>query len=83
MNLAGIDFAKVEERILALVAKPDEGAKCEEAAMGIPFYVPCGKPAEFIIANRNERVNMCPMCANHNIKNRGASFLLTNGETLR
>lgn len=61
---------------------PEPGQKCLECALGFSFYVPCGKPAEFIIENRDERVPMCPMCADHNVRNRGAKYgRLDNPET--
>lgn len=54
--------------------KPAEGETCKECVMGSPIYIPCGKPAEFIIENRGEVVPMCQMDADHNVRNRGASY---------
>lgn len=58
--------------MLALKAKPDG---CEECVMGAPFYVPCNKPATQLIGwkHRTEGpYRMCDMCADHNVRNRGA-----------
>lgn len=49
------------------------GLKCKEAALGLPFYLPCGKPADFIvgwIGRDDEHIPMCWMCADHNVRNR-------------
>lgn len=53
---------------------PPEGAKCVECVMGMSIYIPCGKSAEFMIENRGEVNPMCWMCADHNVRNRGASY---------
>lgn len=52
--------------------RPPEGETCKECALGMPFYIPCGKPAEYIVVNRNEVVPMCFPCADHNVRMRGA-----------
>lgn len=54
---------------------PEPGATCLECALGVPIYIPCGKPAEFVIENRSEVVPMCAMCADHNVRNRGANYM--------
>lgn len=51
------------------------GEACKECAMGSSVYIPCGRTAEFIIDNRGEITPMCWMCANHNVKNRGAKYV--------
>ena len=53
-----------------LKAKPD---CCEEASLlSHSFYIPCNRPAAYIVENRGERYRMCDMCADHNVRNRGA-----------
>lgn len=62
--------------------KPVAGTKCQEAALGLPFYLPCGKPADFIVGwhrRTDEAIPMCWMCADHNVRNRGGKKL-TEGE---
>lgn len=49
---------------------------CREAAMGVPGYIPCGKPATYVVENRGEVNPMCPACADHNVRNRGARYML-------
>lgn len=55
-----------------ITAKP---GTCEEASMFAPpgCYLPCGQPATTRVRHeRDQRTyNMCDMCADHNIKNRG------------
>lgn len=78
-----VDFKKLSVKLQAHLTPPDaeskiapaEGATCTECVMGSPIYVPCGKPAEYVIENRNERNPMCAMCADHNVRNRGASYM--------
>ena len=51
---------------------------CEEAALGMPLYVPCNKPARYMVGwlHRKEGpYRMCEMCAYHNVRNRGATAL--------
>lgn len=69
-----------------LKANPD---CCEEAALGIPFYAPCNKPATKIIGWKGRSdtpIRMCDDCANHNIKNRNGyalrSFPPAKGSTM-
>lgn len=48
---------------------------CEEAALGIPFYAACNKPAVVMVGwprRREGPYRMCQECAWHNTKNRGA-----------
>ncbi len=54
-----------------LKANPD---CCEEAALGIPFYTPCNKPATNVVAwkgRSDPAIRMCDFCTNHNVHNRG------------
>lgn len=49
-------------------------ATCKEAALGLPFYMPCGKPAVKIVGwkwRQDTPIPMCAMCADHNVRNRG------------
>lgn len=59
-----------------LKAKPD---CCEEASpMSHNFYIPCNKPAVAMVGwpDRGEGpYRMCPACADHNARNRGASYM--------
>lgn len=54
-----------------LTAKP---GGCEEASsLSAQFYIPCNRPAERMVKTADPRpYRMCGMCANHNVKNRGA-----------
>jgi hypothetical protein len=47
---------------------------CEEASpMSHNFCIPCNRPATRMIKNRDPRpYRMCDMCADHNVRNRGA-----------
>ena len=50
---------------------------CQEARTGLAFnwYIPCRKPATKLIGwpDRGEGpYDMCEMCADHNLRNRGA-----------
>jgi len=49
---------------------------CEEASTASrDFYIPCNRPATQVVRHRDDAdYRMCDMCANHNIKNRGAVF---------
>jgi hypothetical protein len=60
-------------------AVPTPGTKCEEAShLSHKFYIPCGRPAEYIVKNRDPRpYAMCEACADHNVRNRGARYVLT------
>jgi len=56
--------------------KPPLGSRCEETSL---FYSPllCFAPAEFVVKNCDPKpYNMCAMCADHNVKNRGARYVL-------
>lgn len=55
---------------------PAEGATCRECAMGSPIYIPCGRPATCIVTNRGETYPMCRACGDHNVKNRGARYVI-------
>lgn len=44
--------------------------------MGAPVYVPCGKPAAYVVKNNDPRPYvMCAACADHNVKNRNAKIV--------
>jgi hypothetical protein len=58
----------------------DEVAKnvqCQEASpLSTHSYVPCDKPATFLVDNGDQRPYlMCGLCAHHNVQNRGAKIL--------
>ena len=58
---------------MELKAKP---GCCEEASMlSHQFYIPCNRPAVRMIKNKDPQspYRMCEMCADHNVKNRGAT----------
>lgn len=50
---------------------------CEEASLlSRQFYIPCNKPARYIVRNRDPQpYRMCEICADHNVRNRGAKIL--------
>ena len=53
---------------------------CEEAnpVLSHKSYVPCGRPAKYLIKTRDPRLYlMCEFCAEHNVRNRGAAIILT------
>ena len=54
-----------------------QGKTCEEASShSVIAYVPCGKPAVALVKNRDPKPYlMCEMCADHNVKNRGATIV--------
>ena len=60
-----------------------EGRTCEEASMlSVRMYIPCGKPATFLVKNRDPKPYfMCEACADHNVRNRGAKILASAGST--
>ncbi len=82
-------FEDVAADYLALIVKwlekvggkrklPPAGSRCEETSM---FYspLPCFAPAEFVVKNSDPKpYNMCAGCADHNVKNRGAHYVLEN-----
>lgn len=59
------------------------GATCQDASpLSTTHYIPCGKPGAYVI--QHSRANeppyvMCAMCADRNVKNRGAR-LIRRGE---
>lgn len=57
---------------------PPPGTKCEEASpLSRQYYIPCGQPAEFMVQTRDPRpYAMCAMCADHNVHNRGARYVM-------
>ncbi len=51
---------------------------CQEAALGVPFYAPCNKPAMSIVGwkGRSEpAIRMCEACTYHNVRNRGGEIV--------
>ena len=60
------------------VKKPAPGTTCEEASqLSHNFYIPCGMPAMFVVRNRDpDSYNMCAACASHNVKDRGARYVM-------
>lgn len=48
---------------------------CEEASvLSRQYYIPCNRPATRLIKLRELKpARMCEMCADHNIRNRGAT----------
>lgn len=57
--------------------KPKPGAPCAECAMGSPVYVPCGRPASYVvIGSDGVAIPMCATDADHNVQNRGATLAL-------
>ena len=65
------------------IALPPVGARCQECVMGSQKYLPCSKPAIRIVTwNRAnaETYTMCAGCADHNVKNRGARYVLQGEE---
>lgn len=60
---------------------PPTGSRCEETSMFYP-PLPCSAPAEFVVKNSDPKpYNMCAMCADHNVKNRGACYLMEGEPT--
>lgn len=59
---------------MGLKAKP---GGCEEASPhSHGFYIPCNRPAEFVVDNGGSTTyRMCEMCTDHNVKNRGAKIV--------
>ena len=57
---------------MPIEAKP---GGCEEAAIGMPGYIPCNKPATKMIGwpGREGPYRMCDGCAHRNTRNRGAT----------
>lgn len=48
---------------------------CEEAALGVPGYIPCNKPAVSVVKQPDgNKVAMCVACAWHNVNNRGGEL---------
>lgn len=60
------------------IALPPVGATCQECVMGSPHYLPCSKPAIRIVnhPNHGETYFMCEGCADHNVRNRAARYVL-------
>ena len=54
---------------------------CQEASpISKGEYVPCGRIAEYIVDSGDEHPYwMCPSCAVHNVKNRGAVLWFPSG----
>ena len=50
---------------------------CEECALGVSTYIPCNKPAAYIVGWKGRSdppIRMCEACADHNVKNRGGEI---------
>jgi hypothetical protein len=57
-----------------------EGLRCEEASIhSRETFIPCGALAAAVIWHQRDKraYLMCPMCAWHNVKNRGGRLLMT------
>lgn len=58
---------------------PAPGAKCQEASpLSHKFYIACGRLATAVIYFPNHKegpYDMCPMCADHSVRNRGAVYV--------
>ena len=52
-------------------------ARCQEASIfSRESYIPCGAPAVAVIRHKRERdYYMCLGCADHNLRNRGATLV--------
>lgn len=51
---------------------------CQEAALGIPFYAPCNKPAVNVVGWKGRSdapVRMCFACTDHNVRHRGGEIV--------
>lgn len=59
------------------IADVEEG-RCQEASMfSKEEYIPCNEPATHRILQPDGNVlRMCDLCADHNVRNRGAKELL-------
>lgn len=59
---------------------PPPGSLCEEASpLSHKFYIACGRPAKFVVKNRDQGpYAMCAMCADHNVRNRGARYVMSD-----
>lgn len=59
-----------------LKASPDG---CEEAALiSSQFYIPCNRPAVYMVGwngRRDTPIRMCKMCADHNVRHRGGKIV--------
>jgi len=63
--------------MIELKAKDD---CCEEAALALPFYVPCNRPAIAIVGWKGRSdppIRMCMACTDHNVRNRGGEVMKT------
>ena len=77
--------SQLEASVAELKASP---TGCEEASLNSKeHYIPCNAPARFMVKNRDATpYRMCEMCADHNVKNRGAvvigDFVIESAEDL-
>lgn len=64
---------------------PPAGATCEEASTASHMtYIPCGRPATAVVyfeSHKEGPYNMCAMCADHNTRNRGATYVQEDAQT--
>lgn len=69
----------MSEQIDTVRKRPPAGARCEEASPASRLtYIPCGMPAAFMVKNRDPGpYAMCEACADHNVRNRGAHYVLS------
>src|ERR1700722_20461218 len=58
------------------------GSICQEAShLSHLFYIPCGRAAAYVVKTRDPKAYlMCSACADHNVKNRGARYVLLGEE---
>jgi hypothetical protein len=51
---------------------------CQEAALGVPFYAPCNRPAINVVGWKGRSdapIRMCAMCTDHNVRHRGGEII--------
>jgi hypothetical protein len=51
---------------------------CEEAALNMPGYFPCNRPAVAVLRwhrRTDPEIRVCSACLNHNVKNRGGEVV--------
>jgi hypothetical protein len=58
------------------IAEQVKDLTCVECVMGSPVYAACMKKAEHMVRMRSQEIYpMCSLCADHSIRNRGATLL--------
>ncbi len=77
---AAVKAANVREGKPKSVALPPKGFRCQEASpLAKTKYIACGMPATRVVTylpHRSETYCMCTGCADHNVRNRGARYVL-------